>query len=153
MAQSLDGKDYLYYLTWNNFLGVLPAEKLYDPGKVPDIGSAPVVYDQDRFWAIFVELPADAGLTAYNCEVKLENAGLSYSKTFTIGSGTYLLMPKTAFDVEVSYRWRNFHRGATDGWSNYSSTSTAYGTSSATQNVLMEDSPGFDNDPSDGSLA
>lgn len=113
---------------------------------VPTIGAAPTVlsFDKDT-WMILCEFPAAHGLNANNLEITIESASPVFSRVFAIGRATWFLYPKTAFAVDISYRWRNsYSDGGSDGWSDPSAATTVDGTEGS-----FADLSDFDNDPAD----
>jgi hypothetical protein len=122
------------------------------PTGPPSIGKAPIVYWQDDKWLFFLELPSDNGRYATNVEIRLQNADVGFSKIIPLGIATFFEHPRLPFDVDADYRWRNSYRTGSDGWSDWSLTSTAYADTSALENPPYSEFVTYDADPNDGSL-
>jgi hypothetical protein len=102
----------------------------------PGVTKAPTVAKAGaEEFLVFTPAPDAHGATVTDGEIRLRRAGtLALVSTWTIPSGPSHRIPQPAFDVEVSYRWRNqFRGGGSEGWSAWSPDSPGAGAGSAAQ--------------------
>jgi hypothetical protein len=104
---------------------------------VPTVTKAPTVAKAGaEMFLIFTPAPDAHGATVTDGEIRLRRAGTleAVGQPWTIPSGPSHHVPQPAFDVEVSYRWRNqFRGGGSEGWSAWSPDAPGAGAGSASQ--------------------
>lgn len=124
----------------------------------PTVGAAPTITRIDQpgitEWGIYMPRPTAYGFSADNVEVRIRQAGtLDVVRQLAIGNTSLHRHPMFAFDCVIDYRWRNRYReSGSDGWSDWSPTSDAWGLSNPTdQNMPDSELKTFANDPDDQS--
>jgi hypothetical protein len=122
---------------------------------VPTVTVAPIIkkHDTTTDWIIYCNKPDAFGFSITDCEIRIRKlSDHSAVRTIPVGVAIRTMVTQTSFDCEVDYRWRNKFRGgvpASDGWSSYSPTSTAFGTASGTPNPNDSGFTTFVPDPGD----
>lgn len=132
------------------------ALKLYSAGdaSAPLLGAAPSItkFDASSIWNITWPYPIRNGVDITNVRIQIRKASDTSViwNDLMLGVMTSKSFPQSSYDCKVRYAWRNnFRGGGSDGWSDWSLESDAFGTGSGTPNVNTGESDPVENDPTD----
>jgi hypothetical protein len=117
----------------------------------PVVTAAPTVRAGSGLWFVLCPYPDSQGADLTDLQIQIRKVSDSTDVyNLTLGVTTMSQFPQTTYDCTARYRWRNSYRGGgSDGWSAWSPTQDANGSTNLTQPPALEGGAAFDNDPHD----